>query len=140
MGALIDKLRQWFARVPWALLRQRRTWLVIALATALIVPGWLSTPPPLPSHAQLRAGWQPSEAWLYDRNGQLLDQIRVDYVVRRLGWTPLEAVSPAMREAVVAAEDRRFYAHGGVDWLALGGVMRDRLSGRRALGASTPCP
>jgi penicillin-binding protein 1C len=97
----------------------------------------LSAPPALPGYAQTRAAWKPSEAWLYDRNGALLDRIRVDYQARRLDWTKLDAVSPAMRQAVIAAEDRRFFTHRGVDWLALGGAVRAGASGRHARGAST---
>ncbi|HET9392923.1 MAG TPA: penicillin-binding protein 1C [Candidatus Rubrimentiphilum sp.] len=33
---------------------------------------------------------------------------------------PLERVSPFFLQAIVATEDRRFYQHGAVDWLALG--------------------
>jgi penicillin-binding protein 1C len=94
-------------------------------------------PPPLPGYAQVRAAWHPSEAWLYDRNGQLIDSARVDFAARRLGWTPLDKVSPITRETLVGAEDRRFFSHGGVDWLALLGVARDRAQGARARGAST---
>lgn len=47
-------------------------------------------------------------------------------------------VSPLLRDAVVAAEDRRFFQHGGVDPL---GVIRaatvNWVRGRRAQGAST---
>ncbi|HET7573326.1 MAG TPA: biosynthetic peptidoglycan transglycosylase, partial [Gaiellaceae bacterium] len=32
-----------------------------------------------------------------------------------------DQISPEMRKAIVAAEDRRFYRHGGVDWI---GVLR----------------
>ncbi|MGH7477880.1 MAG: transglycosylase domain-containing protein [Longimicrobiales bacterium] len=34
-------------------------------------------------------------------------------------WVPLERISPALRRAVVVAEDGRFYEHSGVDWQAL---------------------
>ncbi len=37
----------------------------------------------------------------------------------------------------MTAEDKRFFAHGGVDWLALGGAARARLTGHHARGAST---
>jgi penicillin-binding protein 1C len=81
--------------------------------------------------------WQPSEAWLYDRNGRLIDSSRVDYQARRLGWVRLADVSQVARDTLVAAEDRRFRSHRGVDWWALGGALRDRAEGKRARGAST---
>ena len=106
------------------------SWLVLALALLFTTLDWLTFPPPLPSYAAVRAAWRPSEAWLYDRHGVLIDSARVDFAARRLAWTPLDRISPAVRDTVVAAEDRRFWRHGGVDWLAVGGAARDR--GRRA--------
>ena len=97
----------------------------------------LSLPPPLPTSARVIAAWQPSEAWLYDRNGTLLDSERVAFKARRLAWVPLKDMSPALVDTVIASEDRRFRDHGGVDFLALGGAIRARLSGERSRGAST---
>jgi monofunctional biosynthetic peptidoglycan transglycosylase len=34
-------------------------------------------------------------------------------------WTPIEEISPAIQRAVIASEDARFLAHGGVDWEAV---------------------
>jgi penicillin-binding protein 1C len=115
----------------------------IVLAAALLLAAgfatlyWITRPPPLPGFPAVRAHWQPSEAWLYDRQGRLLDSARVDYQARRLAWVPLAAVAADARDAIVAAEDRRFRSHRGIDWWALGGSLRDRAEGRRARGAST---
>jgi penicillin-binding protein 1C len=113
----------------------------MALVAALAVSGgtldYATRPPALPDYAQVRAGWHPSEAWLYDRHGRLIDSARVDFAARRLAWTPLAAVAPAARDAIVAAEDHRFRDHGGIDWIALGAAARDRLDRRRTRGAST---
>ncbi|WP_298675339.1 penicillin-binding protein 1C [uncultured Sphingomonas sp.] len=108
------------------------------LAAALFaLADWFTRPPPLPGYAQVRAAWRPSEAWLYDRNGVLLDSSRVDFATRRLAWTPLDRIAPIARTTIVTAEDRRFADHAGVDWLALGGALRDRITGKRPRGAST---
>ena len=111
--------------------------LILLFALVFATLDWLTRPPPLPGYAQVRARWHPSEAWLYDRHGVLLDSSRVDFAARRLAWTPLAEVSPAVRDTIVAAEDRRFGEHGGVDWLALAGAARDRVEGKRPRGAST---
>jgi monofunctional biosynthetic peptidoglycan transglycosylase len=37
---------------------------------------------------------------------------------------PLEEISPRLRQAVLAAEDDRFYQHGGIDWRALAEEVR----------------
>ncbi|MEP6786056.1 MAG: penicillin-binding protein 1C [Sphingomonadales bacterium] len=97
----------------------------------------VTLPPPLPTAANVIAGWKPSEAWLYDRNGTLLDSERVAFKARRLEWVPLKAMSPALVATVVSSEDRRFRDHGGVDLLAMGSAIRARLSGERSRGAST---
>lgn len=109
------------------------------LALAIGLAGlWLWTlPPAMPGYAGVRAAYRPSEAWLRDRDGRLLDAERVDFQARRLAWTELDAIAPALRETLVAAEDRRFFHHDGVDWWALAGSARDRLSGKRPRGAST---
>ena len=98
---------------------------------------WRTAPPAAPDFAALKANWKSSEAWLYDRDGGLLDEMRVDFAMRRLAWTPLATISPELRSDVVAAEDRRFASHGGVDWLALAGSARNRAKGARSRGAST---
>jgi len=41
---------------------------------------------------------------------------------RRLDWTPLKNISPVLMEAVIQAEDKRFYEHGGVDYRSLGSL------------------
>ena len=97
----------------------------------------LTLPAPLPTAARVTAAWQPSEAWLYDRNGTLLDSERVAFKARRLAWVPRRDISPALIETVIASEDRRFRDHGGVDFLALGSALRARLWGERSRGAST---
>ncbi|WP_258042934.1 penicillin-binding protein 1C [Sphingomonas sp. NBWT7] len=110
---------------------------ILALAALIATADWLTRPPPMPGYAQTRARWQPSEAWLYDRRGRLIDSSRIDFAARRLAWTPLARVAPVARATILAAEDRRFARHGGVDWLAIAGAARDRLEGRRGRGAST---
>ena len=102
-----------------------------------VVLALLTAPPALPSYRQVRAAWAPSESWLHDRNGVLIDSARVDFTQRRLAWTPLGEVAPVVAATVVRAEDRRFHSHGGVDWLAVAGAARERLAGRPNRGAST---
>jgi penicillin-binding protein 1C len=104
----------------------------VALILAII-----TLPPKLPSHTATVAAWKPSEAWLYDRNGQLLDSQRVNFAARRLGWVRLDQISPTLIETVIAAEDKRFRDHDGIDWLAIASAARARLSGKRSRGAST---
>jgi penicillin-binding protein 1C len=106
---------------------------IIAVVALYVV----TLPPLLPVRARVVEAWQPSEAWLYDRNGALLDSERVSFKARRLGWVKLNDIAPALIDTVIANEDRRFRDHGGVDFLALGNAVRARFSGEKSRGAST---
>src|SRR3546814_6995471 len=77
----------------------------IALASLILVTAahLITKPPAMPAYTDVRADWTPSEAWLYDRDGRLLDTERVDFQRRRLGSVPLKAIAPAVRDAVVKA-------------------------------------
>ena len=63
--------------------------------------------------------------------------MRVDRAVRRLAWTPLAEMSPALLTAIVLSEDRRFWAHAGVDWTAAASSAWGNLWNTRTRGAST---
>ena len=126
----------------WRALKERRLhkdWRVWA-GVAFLPFAWfyvLTAPPPLPSFAEAHAQFQPSEAWLYDRNHVLLEEVRVSYTARRLGWVPLGQIAPVLVQDVITAEDRRFYSHGGVDYWALLRAAWARRAGGHSQGAST---
>ncbi len=118
---------------------RKRIWqtalgIVLALIALLTALTW---PASLPEYDHVVATWKPSEAWLYDRHGVLIDSERVDFERRRLAWVKLDAISPVLLKTVVRAEDQRFYSHGGTDWLALSSAVRTKLQGGRSRGAST---
>ncbi len=53
-------------------------------------------------------------------------------------YRPVSRVSVHLRHAVVAAEDARFYGHGGIDWQAVEQAIEDnRQRGRTWRGGST---
>ena len=49
----------------------------------------------------------------------------------------LQDVSPALREAIVVSEDKRFYEHSGVDWRGAAAAAWANLWNTRTRGAST---
>ncbi|MGB3425402.1 MAG: penicillin-binding protein 1C [Castellaniella sp.] len=71
-----------------------------------------------PDYVAVREAWRPSDARLLASDGRELQRLRTDFSGRRGDWLPLSEVSVALQRAVVVSEDRRFYEHGGVDWLA----------------------
>jgi penicillin-binding protein 1C len=90
-----------------------------------------------PTFESVKASWRSSEAWLLDRDGAPLQEMRVDTTIRRTDWTPLAGISPAFIGAVLHAEDKRFFEHSGVDWLAAGHAALTNLFSDRPRGAST---
>lgn len=111
-----------------------------ALRVALLVAALLGVSPiasAVPTFAEVQKDFLPSEASLYDRHGELLQQIRINMDERKLSWIKLEDVSPALRNALIASEDRRFYQHSGVDWNAVAASAWGNLWHTRTRGAST---
>ena len=97
----------------------------VAAWVALPVPGSLLTQPAAPT---LR---------LLDRSGVPLRTTRTNEGALQQ-WIPLSEMDPSLLVAFVAAEDRRFYGHHGVDMLALGRAMAADLRAMRIVsGAST---
>ena len=111
--------------------------IAIAVVGALLCAWFATSPPASPSFEQVRARWRPSDAQLLDRHGNPLYERRIDSHGRRLAWTPLGEVSPALERAVIASEDRRFFEHHGVDLRALAGAAAHGLVSGHARGAST---
>src|SRR5690242_20169874 len=60
---------------------------------------------------------------------QFYDEFRSD--------VPLKEISPYMRDAIVAAEDRQFYHHNGVDLKGVARAFVNNNSGKAQQGAST---
>jgi penicillin-binding protein 1C len=91
----------------------------------------------LPTYQGLRQAYAKSDSLLLDRHGELLQELRVDQERRRLDWTPLKNISPALIEAVIQAEDRRFFDHPGVDVTSIGAALIKGMSSESLRGAST---
>ncbi len=107
------------------------------LFTALATLWFITLPPLLPSYGNTVAAWQPSESWLYARDGTLIDSQRVNFAARRLDWVRLKDIAPSVTQTIIASEDKRFASHHGVDWIAMGSAIRARFDGSRSRGAST---
>lgn len=84
---------------------------------------------PMPTPQSVEAHWQSSEGALLDRHGEVLQVTRLDPHRRSLHWLPLSRISPTLRDAVIQAEDRHFYSHGGIDWSAMVAAVVDTASG-----------
>ena len=89
------------------------------------------------SFSEVKASYVPSDVRILDRNGELLHRLRTNADVRRGQWIGVDAVSPALRTAIVLSEDKRFYEHGGVDWRAVSAAAWANLWNQKTRGAST---
>lgn len=106
---------------------------VVAAVCLLVLPWFLITAP-IPLHELAMEANRPA---LYDRNGKILS-----YTLKR-GWNlheqlPLHAIPALLQDAFVISEDKRFYQHNGIDWLArLNAVRQDIQAMQFVRGAST---
>jgi len=103
-------------------------------ALGLGVTGWLGLKlVPIPAALERPA---PGSTELVDRWGRTLRETRTgEHFAKPVTFDDLP---PRLVQAMLAAEDKRFFDHGGVDWLAVGRATRDGLAkGRIVSGAST---
>lgn len=119
---------------PLLAARFRRIALVILMGVATTT---VQATQPIPAFADVKAAARPSVAVLLARDGTPLTERRVDPHVRRLEWVALNSFSPALKDALLAAEDKRFFEHSGVDWRAFVGSLWHNLWYDRKRGAST---
>ncbi|HTG09869.1 MAG TPA: transglycosylase domain-containing protein, partial [Candidatus Eisenbacteria bacterium] len=124
--------RRW---VRWALMAA----LVMVLVTGLGVAAsafWVLTilPGSLPSVSQLERFDASEGTKVYDDNDELITEFHVE---RRI-FVPLAQIPKALREAIIATEDARFYSHYGVDPMGIArAVYQNFRRGRIVEGGST---
>jgi penicillin-binding protein 1C len=91
----------------------------------------------LPSFDEVRAGYTSSFGRIVDRQGRPLSELRLDFNGLRTEWVGLHEFSPAMQQALLVAEDKRFFEHGGIDWRAFAAALWQNLWYDHRRGAST---
>jgi penicillin-binding protein 1A len=119
-----------------------RTFLLLAVLVALAAGavGWMSLQHfarELPDIRDL-GDYRPREVTrVYASDGALLAELLGDDAVHRT-VVPPEAIPEVMRQAIIAAEDNRFYEHPGVDWIGVArAVLTNLRRGELSQGAST---
>src|ERR1700738_4163007 len=127
-------------------LRRRRwlRWTLMAILVVVVVTGlgvaasafWVLTilPRSLPSVTQLESFDASEGTKVYDDNDELVTEFHVE---RRI-FVPLAQIPKALREAIIATEDSRFYSHYGVDPMGIArAVFQNFRRGRIVEGGST---
>jgi penicillin-binding protein 1A len=117
--------------------------LLIALAALLLLgsgAGWAvyrHYAADLPEYEQLVDYYPPTMSRVHAGDGRVLEE----YGTEKRVFVPIKAIPPRVIQAVLAAEDRDFYLHGGVNPVAiLRSLVKDIgkvAAGKRAGGGST---
>ena len=91
----------------------------------------------LPDYNQLQDYEPAVMTRIHASDGSLL----AEYARERRLYTPIQAVPKLVLNAFIAAEDKNFYEHGGIDFMgiarAVSSAVQNYGSGRRPQGAST---
>ena len=131
LQAVFAALRRQWARLP--------RWLVglvagAVLSTVVLVPiAAVVASPPLPDISRL-TDYQPNlPLRIYSSDNVLVGE----YGAERRSVVPLEKIPLVMQNAVLAAEDARFRAHGGIDYKGMLRAALANLGEVRSQGAST---
>jgi penicillin-binding protein 1A len=102
---------------------------VIAVAIIVSVYAYLAK-----DYDLTKLGSMPERTIVVDRKDEVIGRL---YGENRI-IVPLNEVSPYFKDALLAREDSRFYAHGGVDFIGVARAMvRNLKDGRVVQGAST---
>ena len=127
-------LPAWLTKKPKNL-RRKLAWIALGGLTATL-GGYYSLPFAFPVPATISSGQEHSIA-LLDRDGNPIgDWVRPDYY--RHHATSLDHIPQDLIEATLAAEDKRFHEHGGIDFRATARAIRDSWEQERFVsGAST---
>lgn len=125
-----------------AWLGSRRVRRALRIGAALLAAPWLllalwAALTPLPPELREGPGAYDASAVIRDRHGAVLRELRAGDGARAR-WVPLAELGERMQRALIAAEDRRFARHPGVDPLAMLRAASQLAAERRVVsGAST---
>lgn len=72
-----------------------------------------------PDFKTVKSRFRASDRAILDRRGRLIDEVHFSKSARHLDWVDLSQTPPFFIEAVLVAQDRRFYFHPGFDLFAL---------------------
>ena len=91
----------------------------------------------LPDYRALKDYEPPVVTRIYAGDGRLLEE----YAQERRVFVPIESIPDVVKYAFISAEDKNYFSHNGIDYLAIMRAMATNVrnfgSGRRPVGAST---
>ena len=88
-------------------------------------------------YRQLATYEPPITSRLYAADGRLL----AEYASEKRAFVPYEDIPKQVVQAFISAEDKKFFSHGGIDFIGIGRAILSNIKnigkGRRMIGAST---
>ncbi len=86
----------------------------------------------------INASKVPLTSFVYanDENGSPQEYQRI-YSLENRVWIDFAEIPQYMKDAIIAIEDKRFYEHGGVDWIRTSGAIMNFAKGTQSYGGST---
>ncbi|MCB1591034.1 MAG: penicillin-binding protein 1A [Alphaproteobacteria bacterium] len=119
----------------WGLLSLAIIGLIVGGAAVAYVISYYSKD--LPDYTALRNYEPPIVTRLYAGDGRFL----AEFAEEKRVFIPIEAIPNIVKQAFIAAEDKNFYKHSGIDFIATARAvitnLKNQGSGKRAQGAST---
>lgn len=109
--------------------------LIIGTSLAVYVMGMASEP----TGINLKAKELNQTSFIYVKNQDTdeFEEYQSLYSTENRIWVNFENIPDAMKEAIVAIEDKRFYEHHGVDWTRTLGAVFSLATGSDSYGGST---
>ncbi|MBA3058389.1 MAG: transglycosylase domain-containing protein [Gammaproteobacteria bacterium] len=104
---------------------RRHPWRAALLLPALLLLYVLLLIPFTPGIGDLRKAKTEAPSVLLASDGTVL----AEYKRMNREWVSLDAIAPSVVDALIATEDRRFYAHHGIDFRRLVGAVLSTLGG-----------
>ena len=107
--------------------------LMVGVGGAVFIVSYYSRD--LPDYSQLKDYDPPVLTRVYAGDGRLMEE----YAEEKRVFVPFEAIPERVKQAFLSAEDKNFYTHQGVDYVAIARAMIKNLRnpGKRPEGAST---
>jgi penicillin-binding protein 1A len=128
------RARPWYARLLEAMGMLAGLALAGLLALILVVGVALAVAyPNLPDIGSLTDYRPKLPLRVFSADGVLLGEFGDE----RRNFTPIARIPQVMKDAVIAAEDARFYQHGGLDYKGIARAALENLRDARSQGAST---
>ena len=131
--AILDTERPWWNRAFLAL-----AGVAVATVTPFVIGGLAlglyaySLMPQMPDAYELARATQAQPSIVYAANGEPLTQFEPAFQE----WVPLDSIPQHVVDALLATEDRKFYAHNGVDYTRTAAALWNTLTGRREGGST----